>query len=394
MSAVGLLVSVVVAVCCVVLLLPVLADMISLSRIGPGPWRPERAPHTRFLFLIPAHDEQGLIASCVASVVAMQYPRALVRIVVIADNCTDGTADAARQAGAECLERNDATLKGKPHALAWALSRLSDGSHDAVVILDADAIVDPGYASALNRAWPRNKAIECYDDVRNPGDSALTRMAAVLSAGRFRGSFALKQRAGITVPLSDGMCLGVDLLRDHPWRAFGLSEDWEFYAILTAEGARVELCADAHLYAQETGTLRQSESQRRRWLTGKLDALRRVGPALIASRKISWHQKLDTLAELAVPGPAVHLGVAAMSALLLFLTAAPASAVLVTLLAVSLARPFLYAVVGIAVLPDRARTLASFTYLPVYTCWRLVVAAGSVWPVRSRERPWVRTARE
>ncbi|HEX7939335.1 MAG TPA: glycosyltransferase family 2 protein [Gemmatimonadaceae bacterium] len=381
------------SVCAAVLALPVIVDLAALARRRTRTLTLAHPPRSHFVFLIPAHNEEGLITSCVASVAGMAYPRRLVRIVVIADNCSDGTAAAARAAGAECLERSDTVHPGKPHAVAWALQHLADGAHDAVVILDADAVVDPEYASALDSAGPlRNKAIECYDDVRNPGDSSLTRMAAVLSAGRFRGSFALKHRAGLNVPLSDGMCLGVDLLKAHPWRAFGLSEDWELYAQLTAAGARIELAPDAHLYAQETGTLRQSASQRRRWLTGKLDALRRVGPELIRSNRIGWLQKLDTLAELAVPGPAVHLGVAVVLGAVVAGSAAPGAAAIIAALVLSLTRPAVYAVIGVVCVPDRLRSIASFTYLPIYAGWRLVIAATSVLPLRPRL--WVRTARE
>jgi len=372
--------------------LPVIADVASLARRGAPPrlrtgWR-----ESRFLFLVPAHDEAEGIRDCVRSIAEMRYPRGQVRIVVIADNCTDDTAGAARAAGAECLVRHDPQLRGKPYAVAWALARLLLDSVDAVVILDADAIVDPGYAEALDAAGPlRDKAIECYDDVRNPGDSALTRMAAVLAAGRFRGSFQLKMDAGITVPLSDGMCVGTGVLRRHPWSAFGLSEDWEYYALLTAAGERIELASTARLYAQETRTLAQSGSQRQRWLAGKLAALWRVGPRILRSRSITWHQKIDTIAELAVPGPAVQLGVVALCLAAVALANPPASSALVAGLLLTLARPVAYAIIGVRAVPDPARTLAAFTFLPVYTCWRLGVAVASILP--ARHRPWIRTAR-
>lgn len=379
-----------------VLVLPIASDIASAAfvasrRLGVRP-RNGHQP-SRLLFLIPAHNEARGIASCVRSVLALRYPRDLIRVIVIADNCEDDTAAVARASGAQCLERHDLTLRGKPRAIAWALERLDVSSYDGVVILDADAVVHADYAAALDAAGPlRGKACECYDDVRNPGDSALTRMAAVLSAGRFRGSFRLKHAAGINVPLSDGLCVGSDVLRDHPWNAFGLCEDWELYAQLTALGIRTELVPDARLFAMETRTLRQSESQRRRWLSGKLGVLWREGPRILASDRIRWRQKLDALAELSAPGPAVHLGVAAVCAALVVIAGAPAQNVLLWGLGVSLVRPAFYAVIGLREDTDPWRALASFTYLPVYTCWRLVVAAASVWP--ARHRPWIRTARD
>lgn len=395
------LASLLVAAVAVVLLLPAAADLVSLVRRSRE--RPPRAPHasterserdvSRLLFLIPAHNEGQGVAETVRSVLAQRYERRHLRVVVIADNCEDDTAAVARAAGAECLERFDLARRGKPYAIVWALEQLPVSSFDGVVILDADAVIDPNYAAALAAAGPlRDRVIECYDDVRNPGDSAITRMAGVLAAGRFCGSFALKGVAGLNVPLSDGMCVGSEVLRQHPWRAFGLCEDWELYAQLTAAGVRTELVRGARLYAQETRTLRQSRSQRDRWLVGKLGVLRREGPAILGSDRIDWHQKLDAIAELAVPGPAVHLGVAVTLGVLVTLGGAPGEAVLLSALGASLLRPALYAVVGLRQDANPVRALVSFTFLPVYTCWRLVVAAASVWP--ARQRPWIRTARD
>src|SRR5690606_10093754 len=108
----------------------------------------------RLLFLVPAHDEALLIEGCVRSILAMDYPADRREVVVIADNCTDGTADLARTAGATCLERADTERRGKPWALAWALERVDLGAFDAVVIIDADSLVDPSFARAMARHSP------------------------------------------------------------------------------------------------------------------------------------------------------------------------------------------------------------------------------------------------
>src|SRR3954469_23563848 len=104
------------------LMLPTLSDIASLVRPGRRPPRPiNESPLPRLLFLVPAHDEELLIASCVRSLLGLRYPAERIEIVVIADNCTDGTAQRARAAGARCLERNDPARPGKPRAIAWAL---------------------------------------------------------------------------------------------------------------------------------------------------------------------------------------------------------------------------------------------------------------------------------
>jgi 1,2-diacylglycerol 3-beta-glucosyltransferase len=379
-----------------ILVLPVLSDLISLMRL---PWRRgiprgQRAGESasRFLFLIPAHNEETLIEQCIRSVLAMDYRQDRVTAIVLADNCTDQTASRARACGVECWERVDPLLRGKPRALAWALGRAPLESFDAVVILDADAVVNRAYASSLDELGPlRSKAIECFDDVRNRGASALTRMAALYSAARFQAAFRLKNALGLTIPLSDGMCVGTDVLRKHPWSAFGLAEDWEVYAILTAAGVPIELCIGAHLYAEEARNLQQATTQRQRWLTGRLSALATLGPALLTSPRISLHQKLDAIGELCSPGPAVHLAAAALISAALWMVHAPGAAVICAVFAASLVRPVAYAVIGVSLDPEPLRAIGSLASLPFYAAWRIVVAFGGLRLLR--DGPWVRTAR-
>src|SRR5437764_507896 len=78
---------------------------------------PTTGGRSRFLIVIPAHDEEGAIASTVRSCRGLDYPPELFSIWVIADNCTDATAGEAREAGAAVVERSDPTLRSKGHAL-------------------------------------------------------------------------------------------------------------------------------------------------------------------------------------------------------------------------------------------------------------------------------------
>ena len=123
--------SVLVCLAATVLLLPTVSDAISLLRIalGRGAARHQsRAELPRLLLLVPAHNEELLIDSCVRSLIALDYPPARFSVVVIADNCTDRTADLARAASARCLERHDVEHPGKPRAVAWALKQLPLGA--------------------------------------------------------------------------------------------------------------------------------------------------------------------------------------------------------------------------------------------------------------------------
>jgi Glycosyltransferase like family 2 len=379
-----------------VLLLPTVSDLLSLLRVGLGyrplpPICPPQPP--RLLFLVPAHDEELLIESCVRSLTRLRYPRHRFSVVVVADNCADRTAVRARAAGAQCLERHDEKRPGKPRAIAWALARVPWADFDAVIIIDADTVVDSTFGRALAAAGPvRGKAVQAYFDVRNPADSALTRMAVVLAAGSYRFAYALKRRAGLNAPLlGNGMCIGTDVLLRYGWSAFTMAEDWELYALYTTEGVPIESLESARLYAQEARSLRQSTSQRQRWTAGKLTVLARRLGALCASARIGPAAKLDALAELTSPGPVVHLGsVIVLSALVAVLHPPEAGLLLIASWA-SVVRPALYAVGGLSVQPHPLRAATAFAFLPCYLVWRLGVAVASLKMVG--DKPWVRTAR-
>jgi glycosyltransferase involved in cell wall biosynthesis len=96
--------------------------------------------------LVPAHDEEGGIAAALATVVPQLAPGD--RLLVVADNCSDGTAAAARAAGAEVVERRS-DLRGKGYALAFGVDHLRAAPPSAVVIVDADCELAPGTLDAL-----------------------------------------------------------------------------------------------------------------------------------------------------------------------------------------------------------------------------------------------------
>lgn len=380
----------------VVLFLPTLSDLLSTLRIAvAGPERDggNAAALPRLLFLVPAHDEALLIEGCVRSILAMDYPADRREVAVIADNCTDGTADLARTAGATCLERADTERRGKPWALAWALERVDLGAFDAVVIIDADSLVDPSFARAMARHSPlAQRAVQGSHAVRNPGDSAMTRMAAVLSTVFYRYMYPLRARAGLSVPLTgNGMCIGSSILRERGWRAFSIAEDTELYVDLTRAGHRIEVEPDAIVRSQEARELKQGKTQRTRWRAGRIAILRRLGPEVARARDLGFRQKLDILGELLVPGPLVHLGAVLLLGIPLLLLDLPGAGILGVLLALPVVRLAMYTLLAIRDQPDPAGTVRAFLFLPVYLAWRMgmeVVALGT-----DGDRRWIRTER-
>ncbi len=376
------------------LLLPTISEFVSLLRRpwwSPAP-SPQRSQVPRLAFTVFAHDEELLVAGTIRSLLAQRYPADRRDIIVVADNCSDRTADVARAEGVDVWERSDATRRGKPYAMAWAIERLPLAEYDGVVIIDADTAVAPDFATRLaERAPLRDKVLQPVIAVRNPDETAITRMAYVHGTAAHGLAYRVKERARLNVPLGVGMCLGTDVLRAEPWRAFSIAEDWELYCILTERGVRIEPVEAAKIGAQEAKSLAQSAPQRHRWLAGKIDVLTRYLGPILRSPHIGFPQKLDAAAELLAPGPAVHLGAGVVGAVLAFVIGGPVGLLAGSLLLASLVRPVAYTLAAIVVDPSPLAAVRAFAYLPIYTGWRLSSALKSV--VAARTSRWVRTER-
>ena len=77
----------------------------------------------KFMAIIPAHNEEAVVGNLVESLKNQDYPKDLYDIYVIADNCTDNTAQVAREKGAIVYERFDSEKKTKGYALQWFLQQ-------------------------------------------------------------------------------------------------------------------------------------------------------------------------------------------------------------------------------------------------------------------------------
>src|SRR5258706_2619767 len=130
---------------------------------------PRNSGPRRFICVIPAHNEEGVLERTLLSIRSADYPAGLLRVTVVADNCTDRTAEVARSLGADVSERHDEVLRGKGYALRWCFDRLarSAGPYDAAVVVDADSEVSANIFRVLNRYLESGaKVIQTADVVK------------------------------------------------------------------------------------------------------------------------------------------------------------------------------------------------------------------------------------
>jgi cellulose synthase/poly-beta-1,6-N-acetylglucosamine synthase-like glycosyltransferase len=244
--------------------------------------REPRGRPPRFAVVVPAHDEEAGIAATVASVRAAGSVS-----IVVADNCTDATAERARAAGATVWERRDDARRGKGHALAWAFERVLHESPEveAIAVVDADCIVSANLLEALGaRIGAGARAVQASYMVSNPAESAASaaRYAgfALMNHVRPLGRSALGLSSGL---LGTGMAFDARLLRDHPWSAFDVTEDTEYHLRLVAAGERVEFAPEAWVASPMPASLEAAEIQRERWESGGFELARAAAPRLVAS---------------------------------------------------------------------------------------------------------------
>jgi 1,2-diacylglycerol 3-beta-glucosyltransferase len=240
---------------------------------------------TRFVILIPAHDEEGTLPGALRSCAEIQYPPERYGVVVIADNCRDHTAQVARDAGVRCLERTDSERKGKGHALQWGLAKILQEEHDAVVVLDADCEIDPQALTAFDvRIQQGCVALQSNNTTSNSDASPIAYATAVGNFIENQLFYAPKSTLGLSVFLrGTGMVLSTAILRQLPWDAFGLAEDVEYTIRLLKTGNRVNFVPDATVRSPFPVDERQLGIQRTRWARGNLGFGRVLAPWWILS---------------------------------------------------------------------------------------------------------------
>lgn len=372
--------------------------VLAVASLGFRPRSVLRDPSSRLIVLVPAHDEERLVARTVSSLRAQDYPAELVRVVVIADNCTDATAELAAAAGARVLVRTDPDHRGKGQALRWALDSLvGEGEQfDAAVVVDADSIVHPGFLTALaSELQAGSRVVQAdYSLVAEDG-----RMRTQLVAAGFllfhRVRFGGRARLGMAANLvGNGMLFGREVLDAHPWSAFTGVEDLEYSMDLRLAGVRPRFAAGARIDGTPAVDANGAMSQRVRWEGGRFNVVRtRLGRLVWAVIRYRRFDLLDAALDLATP-PLGLLGMASAAGLAVAQVAAllgwvPAWAVVPWVLAVGLIAGFV--VVGLVSARAPRSAWKALAMAPLFLAWKVVaylrIARGF------DPRRWDRTAR-
>jgi len=363
------------------------------------PTESRAAPLPRFAIIIPAHNEEGILEETLASVRRLDYPRSRYEVIVVADNCTDRTAEVARALGATVHERHNPTQLGKGWALGWIFDCLLKDRSDfaAFVVVDADSVLSPNFLSVMALEIRKGRSvIQAHNMVINGLEGWRPALMSI--------SFSLmcylrplgRSRLGFSVGLKgNGMCLTSKVLTMVPWRASSLAEDVEYSLELCLHGVRVAFAAQATVASRMPLSGKEARSQAIRWEFGRMGMIRRyLGRLLARAIRSADLGCLDTALELSIPPMSLLFGfpllLLLVDSLIWFGFGSPGSGVLGAYWAVIIAGEAIYVGIGIGLAQTSVHLFKALVHVPKYLLWKVwILTAGWL----SKERAWTRTPR-
>jgi cellulose synthase/poly-beta-1,6-N-acetylglucosamine synthase-like glycosyltransferase len=241
-------------------------------------------PNRSTVVLMPAHNEATGIAVSINSV--LRQLRTGDRLLVVADNCTDGTGIVAKACGAEVIERHDALRRGKGYALDYGIKWLAQTPPDVVIVIDADCIAQPGSVQQLTAAClASRRPIQALNLMIAPPGSTLSVRIAEFAWRIKNGMRPLGGRAlGWPCPLmGTGMAFPWEIIESAQLATGNLVEDMQLGIDLTKAGTPPLFCPEALVTSSFPTDAAGVKSQRTRWEQGHLSILFTVGPPMI------WH---------------------------------------------------------------------------------------------------------
>jgi cellulose synthase/poly-beta-1,6-N-acetylglucosamine synthase-like glycosyltransferase len=264
-----------------------IVSICSLVKLKDKPIIEEK--QNRFMAIIPAHNEESVIKNLIDSLKNQDYPQELYDIYVIADNCTDRTAQIAKEVGAIVYERYDEQHKTKGYALNWFLQQKieEDAPYDAFFVFDADNIVDKAFIKNMNKKLCQGEdVVQGYRDIKNPTDSWISSGYAIFYWTMNRFYHLARYNLGLS-PLINGTGFMVkfDVIKPNGWDTETLTEDIEFSLKRIIAGKKLGWATDAIVYDEQPVGFKQSWSQRSRWTVGHMQCIERYTKELAVATK-------------------------------------------------------------------------------------------------------------
>lgn len=248
----------------------------------------EEQPIRKYGILISARNESLVIGNLINSLKKQTYDSEYLTIFVVADNCTDNTAEIARNAGAIVYERFNTERVGKGYAMEFLYERIcedyGDTYFDAYAIFDADNIVSPTFFEEINKVYSdKYPVVTCYRNSKNYGDNWVSAGYALWFLRESQYLNRSRMRCRTTCAVSGtGFVFDAAIMREvGGWKFFLLTEDIEFTNYNVLQGRKIGYAEKAVIYDEQPTKFSQSCHQRMRWARGYIQVMGKFGLKLV-----------------------------------------------------------------------------------------------------------------
>lgn len=259
---------------------------------GKKKFKKAKTQHT-YGICIPARNENIVIKNLLDSIANQDYPMDKLRVFVVADNCTDNTADIAREFGAAhpdmnitVYEHNNKNERTKGFALKYLFEKIEEDfnreSFDGYFIFDADNVLRPNYISKMNDAFDEgNKIVVSFRHSKNMNQNwisfsyAMHWMRICFNENRFKAKLNIACRIQGT-----GFMFANEIVKDG-WKYTSLTEDRAFCSDAVVNGYVISYCEEAVFFDEQPTNLKIALRQRLRWSKGNWGATLETGPKLL-----------------------------------------------------------------------------------------------------------------
>lgn len=305
---------------------------------------PAARKNHKYACIICARNEERVIVNLIDSILKQDYPSELISIIVVADNCTDGTAAAARAAGGAAvtvLERNDPDKRGKGYALQYAFQMIeSDMAGQGVegyLFFDADNLLRYDYITQMNKAVDSgHKIINSHRAPKNY-DNWLSAGSALMFLQQSRMVHRSRSMLNTgTYIYGTGFYAAASVIAGQGgWPYHSITEDIEFSQESVLKGYKIAMCYDAVFYDEQSSNVKDIIAQRTRWVKGNYLCLVRYLPRHL--RRL-WRSYVSyDFLMLLLPVPLIVFGWGVLATLLTIAAGIAAGEVVLALLAVAVA---------------------------------------------------------
>lgn len=249
----------------------------------------------RIAYLIPAHNEEDVIYDTVHSILESQnYPREKFDVFVVADNCTDRTAELAEKAGAVVLIHND---PDPAHHMALYplkygvdyLMNLTENPYDMVVHLDADNHINEDFSLYMNDAYQSGVDLaRPYEGAINASQNFFTKACTIFYMFDSRYGSRMRERLHLAAHVNgSGAMMSVKMLKaTGGYDSVTISDDTEYWFNRLNDGYKGHFVEDAVVYEDMPSSLQDTYNRNKRIGAG--------GAKLIKTRVMKMFGKFFT----------------------------------------------------------------------------------------------------